>query len=176
MRNRRMVLAIFLLVAVFCIGSGFANVIDALDIIGTADITKEQAQAAFNEDVYFLNATAQAPNTAHVDANNNDRATFTINSLKGAGDTATFTFTVVNTGDLAATVTVNEVTNNNGEYFAFSYSIANDGNLPAKSGETDGELTITVTVTLQKTPTADLTSVTYNLELYATAQSAPVSP
>ena len=172
MRNRRMVLAIFLLVAVFCIGSGFAAVSDVLDIIGTSEITKEEAQAAFNEDVYFLNATSEDPNTAHVDANNNDRATFTINSLKGAGDTATFTFTVVNKGDLAATVTLHEETNNNGDYFDFSHSIANGGNLPAKSGETDGTLTITVIVTLKKTPTADLTSVTYNLELYATSVEA----
>jgi len=179
MRNRRMVLAIFLLVAVFCIGSGFAAVTDVLDIWGTAEVDENSYKAAYDADIYFIEASAEnVKDSAHVDANNNDRASFTVNSLGGQDDTAEFTFVVANYGDLSATLTLAPVSdgaenpsNNNTTFFDFAYQLSEE-TIPAKAGNEPGKATVTVTVRLLQTPTS-IQSATFDLELYATADNTP---
>lgn len=167
MKNRKMTLAIFLLVAVFCIGSGFAVVSDLLDVSGTANVSQGNAESAFDDHVYFTEAVANRAadgDSASIPAGNNDKATFTVASLKGANDTATFTFTIVNNGDLDATVTPRLTTIDNDEFFEVTSDWAGQAK-PLAAGD---EITYTITVTLKKTPT-DLQTCNINIELLATA-------
>ena len=157
MKNRRTVVVAFLLVAVLLLGVGYAALTDVLDITGTADIDQAAAESSFNEDIYFCAAVANDNgNTASVNADNNDKASFTANNLKGAGDTATFTFSIVNVGDVDAKITPRIITNTEPDYFEISSDWAGaTKDLPAGTTE-DAPLTYTVTVKLLKTPTATI--------------------
>ena len=153
MRNRKTIVVAFLLVAVMVLGVGYAALSDILDITGSADVNQSAAEEAFNEDIYFSAATAnQDGNTASVNSDNNDKASFTAKTLKGKGDKATFTFTIKNDGDVAATVTPKlnaTLGNTNTEYF----TITSDWDGESKTLAAGGELTYTITVELIKTPT-----------------------
>lgn len=153
MRNRKTVVVAFLLVAVMLLGVGYAALTDILDITGSADINQSAAEQAFNEDIYFKAAHANDDgNTASVNTDNKDKASFTVNSLKGKDDSASFTFTITNDGDLAAEVTPTlsaTAGNTNPEYF----SISSDWAGQSKTLDAGAELTYEVTVTLLKTPT-----------------------
>lgn len=165
MKNRKRVVVSFLLVAVMLMSVGYAALTDVLDITGSADVNKSAAENAYNAKIYFTGAVAnQTGNTASVNADNNDKASFTANTLQGAGDTATFTFTITNDGDLDATVTPSISSNTNETYF----SISSDWNGQPKTLEAGKTLTYTVTVTLKETPT-DTISGSFIIELTAVA-------
>lgn len=165
MKNRKRVVVSFLLVAVMLMSVGYAALTDVLDITGSADVNKSAAEDAYNADIYFTGAVAnQTGNTASVNADNSDKASFTANTLQGAGDTATFTFTITNDGDLDATVTPSISSNTNETYF----SISSDWNKQPKTLEAGKTLEYTVTVTLKETPT-DTISGSFIIELTAVA-------
>ena len=150
MKNRKTVVVAFLLLAVMLLGVGYAALTDVLDITGSADVNQSAAEEAFNEDIFFSAAVANdAGNTASVNADNNDKASFTANNLKGKGDKATFTFTIKNNGDVDATVTPNISSNTNAAYFGVSSDWAGQPK-DLKAGE---EITYTVTFELLETPT-----------------------
>ena len=152
MKNRKGLIA-FLVLAVMLLGVGYAALTDTLDITGSADVNQSAAEEAFNEDIYFSAAVAnEEGNTASINADNNDKASFTAKTLKGKGDTVTFTFTIKNDGDVAATVTPKlnaTLGNTNPEYF----SLTSDWDGATKTLAAGGELTYTLTVELLKTPT-----------------------
>ena len=167
MKKRRTLIISLLLVAALCLGIGYAALTDVLDINGTADVNQSAAEEAFNEDVYFSAAVAnEAGNVASVDTNDNDMASFTASTLKGAGDTATFTFTIKNDGDVAALVTPTLAAdgNSNAEYF----SIVSDWNAQPKTIAAGDSETYTVTVKLLKTPTESIHGA-FHIELTAVA-------
>jgi hypothetical protein len=145
---------------------GYAALTDVLDITGSADVNKSAAENAYNADIYFTAAVAnQTGNTASVNADNNDKASFTANTLQGKDDTATFTFTITNEGDLDAVVTPSISSNTNEQYFAISSDWAGQ----AKTLSAGQSLTYTVTVTLKETPT-DTISGSFIIELTAVAE------
>ena len=163
MKKRRSVVIAFLLIAALVMGIGYAALTDVLDITGSADINQSAAEDAFDEDIYFTTAVAnQEGNTASVNADNNDKASFSAKTLKGQGDTATFTFTIYNDGDLDANVTPSISSNTQEEYF----KISSDWNGQTKVLAAKGTLTYTVTVELLKTPTETL-SGSFIIELTA---------
>ena len=168
MKNRKTVVVAFLLCAVMLLGVGYAALTDTLDITGSADVNQTAAEEAFNEDIYFSAAVAnETGNTASINADNVDKASFTVNTFKGAGDTATFTFTIVNVGDVDATVTPRlnaTLGNTNPEYF----EISSDWNGATKDLDAGGSVTYTVTVKLIKTPTETI-SGSFLIELVATS-------
>lgn len=166
MKNKRTVIGVFFLVAVLCLGVGYAVVTDILDIQGVANVSATEAEKAFDQDVYFATAVANvAGDTASVNADNNDKATFTVNSLKGKDDTATFTFTIQNDGDLTANILPKLASNTNSEYF----EVKSDWNGVARDLAGGGATeTYTVTVKLLKTPTATV-GTSISIELTATA-------
>ena len=150
MKNRKFVVAAFLLVAVMLLGVGYAALTDVLDITGSADVNQSAAEEAFNEDIYFTAAVAnEAGNTASINADNNDKASFTANTLKGKGDKATFTYTITNDGDVDALVTPSISSNTNTKYFNV-YSDWNGKPTELAAGQT---VTYTVTIELLETPT-----------------------
>ena len=150
MKNRKFVVAAFLLVAVMLLGVGYAALTDVLDITGSADVNQSAAEEAFNEDIYFTAAVAnEAGNTASINADNHDKASFTANTLKGQGDKATFTYTITNDGDVDAVVTPSISSNTNETYFKV-YSDWNGQPRNLNAGDT---VTYTVTIELIETPT-----------------------
>ena len=168
MKNRKFVVAAFLLAAAMLLGVGYAALTDTLDITGSADVNQSAAEEAFNEDVFFTAAVAnQTGNTASINADNNDKASFTAATLKGKDDTVTFTFTITNDGDVKATVTPKlnaTLGNTNSEYF----SIKSDWDGQPKDLDAHSEITYTVTVKLLKTPTEAI-SGSFLIELVATS-------
>ena len=172
MKNRNKVVVAFLLAAVMLLGVGYAALSDTLEINGSADVNQSAAEEAFNEDVYFLSAVANGEgttNTASVNADNHDKASFTINDFKGAGDVATFTFTIVNVGDVAASITPKlnaTLGNTNPEYF----NITSDWNGASKVLAAHSEITYTITVELIKIPT-DAVTGSFLVELTAVADN-----
>ena len=171
MKNRRNVVIAFMIVAVMLLGIGYAALSDTLDITGSADVNQSAAEEAFNEDIFFSAAVAnETGNTASVNADNNDKASFTANTLKGKGDKVTFTFTITNDGDVAADVTPKlnaTLGNTNTEYF----SITSDWGGAAKTLDAHSEITYTVTVELLKTPTETI-SGSFLIELVAVSVDA----
>lgn len=174
MKNRKIVVVAFVIVATMLLGVGYATLTDVLDITGSADIYQSAAEEAFNDDIHFSAAVAnQAGNTASVNGDNNDKASFTANTLKGKDDEVTFTFTIVNEGDLNATVTptLNPTTGNTKpEYF----EISSDWNGEAKTLVAGGSLTYTVTVKLKVTPTETI-SGSFLIELTAVTTDTPAA-
>lgn len=163
MKNKKVVILSFLLVAVLCVGVGFAALTDILDIQGTAEVGNTAAEEAFNEDIYFSAAVAnETGNDAAVLADN-DKATFTAKTLKGKDDTVTFTFTVKNDGDLDAQVTPEITANDNETYFSCAIDWTGAKTIAAGASET-----ITVTVKLLKTPTETING-SFTVKLTATA-------
>ena len=171
MKNRRNVVVAFMLVAVMLLGVGYAALTDTLDINGTVDVNQSAAEEAFNEDIFFSAAAAnEAGNTASVNADNNDKASFTINTFKGKDDVATFTFTIKNNGDVDANVTPKlnaSLGNTNPEYF----SIVSDWDGATKTLAAGEEITYTLTVTMLKTPTETI-SGSFLVELVAVSVDA----
>ena len=166
MRNRKTVVVAFLLVAVMLLGTGYAQLTDTLDITGSADVNQSAAEEAFNEDIYFSAAVAnETGNTASVNADNNDKASFTANTLKGKDDKVTFTFTIKNDGDVDAEVTPKlnaSLGNTNSEYF----SVTSDWDGATKPLAAHSEIAYTITVELIKTPTETI-SGSFLVELTA---------
>lgn len=166
MKNRKHVVVAFLLVAAMLLGIGYAALTDVLDITGSADVNQSAAEEAFNEDIYFSAAVAnQDGNTARVNDDNKDKASFTANTLKGKDDYVTFTFTIKNDGDVDAeiTPTLNATTGNTKpDYF----EITSDWNGGSKTLEAGGSQTYTVTVKLTQTPTETI-SGSFLIELTA---------
>ena len=169
MKNRRNVVIAFMIVAVMLLGIGYAALSDTLDITGSADVNQSAAEEAFNEDVYFSAAVAnEVGNTASVNADNNDKASFTANTLKGKGDKVTFTFTIKNDGDVDAVVTPKlnaSLGNTNPEYF----SITSDWAGESRTLAAHSEITYTLTIELLKTPTETI-SGSFLVELVAVAE------
>ena len=168
MKNRKGLISL-MLVAVLLLGIGYAALSDTLDITGSADVNQSAAEEAFNEDIFFSAAVAnEAGNTASVNADNNDKASFTAATLKGKGDKVTFTFTIKNDGDVDATVTPKlnaSLGNTNPEYFSISSDWAGE----AKVLAAHSEVTYTLTVELLKTPTNTI-SGSFLVELVAVAE------
>ena len=168
MKSRKGLISL-MLVAVLLLGIGYAALTDTLDITGSADVNQSAAEEAFNEDIYFSAAVAnETGNTASVNADNNDKASFTAKTLKGKGDKVTFTFTIKNDGDVAATVTPKlnaTLGNTNPEYF----SLTSDWDGGAKTLAAGAEVTYTLTVELLKTPTETI-AASFLVELTAVAE------
>ena len=168
MKRRRTLITSLLLVAALVLGIGYAALTDVLDINGSATINQSAAEDAFDMDVYFSAAVAnEEGNTASVNSNDNDKASFTVNTLKGKGDVATFTFTIKNDGDVDAVVTPTLAAtggNTNPEYF----KVSSDWDGQAKTIAAGGSETYTVTIELLKTPTETIHGA-FHIELTAVA-------
>ena len=129
----------------------YAAVTDILYIEGVATVNATEAEKAFDADIKFVNAVANGAGTTNTASIvNDDKAGFTVNSLAGKGDSATFTFTIRNDGDLTAQVTPMIHENTNPAYFEVKSDW--DGSSKELAGN-GAEITYTVTVTMLQTPT-----------------------
>ena len=173
MKNRKIAIVAFFLVAVLCIGAGYAAVTDLLDIQGTAEVSQTNAQSAFDENLKFIDAVAnQTGNTATVNPQNNDKASFSANSLKTKDETVTFTFTIENSNtDLDASVTPRITSETNADYF----EISSDWAGATKTIEAGTTELYTVTVRLKKQP-VDVVGAGFGIEFTAEAREKAVTP
>ena len=172
MKTKRISFVAFLLCAIMLLGVGFASITQTLDITGTTEVTLVGATQSFDDDVYFTKAEAnQAGNTASIKADNNDGGTFTINTFKGAGDTATFTYTIESVFDQAVTIKVKTVgvSGANSSKFSITTDCPVEGVTLAAGNVTAQTTTITVTVTLNEPPTAANFTAQFGVELEAVA-------
>ena len=156
MKSRKLAVVAFLLVAVLTIGIGYAALTTHLNIRGAATVSVEGAQSAYADDIKFITASQAGPSDPAYTASIGDGKTadFSVTGLKGANESVTITYTIANSGDLASTVKleVNYPTVSNDEYF----SIAIGGGDYTTNGvalDAGDSITVTVTVTLLKTPT-----------------------
>ena len=153
MRNRKRIIASFVIIACMLMAVGFAALSDTLNINGEAEVDFTSANSGFDADVYFSAATAtnvEKGDLANV-TTDVDIARFSVRSLAAKDETATFTFTVKNDNEFDAYVKVNDAksVNNNDEYFSLAMS-ESSFTVPAHS-----EHSFTITVTLLKTPQLD---------------------
>lgn len=177
MKNRKIVVVAFLLIAVLLLGVGYAALTDTLTIIGNAHIDVDTANKTFDERIYFSDAKATSSTgtgtTADTASFTADDATYTANKLAIKGEMSVFTFTIKNDSNVDAVISVNTTklsgdtnpSNSNTQKFTVEYSYP-DGMTIAKNG---GTITVVVTVTLKDVVTS-ATSATFGIELTATSK------
>ena len=171
MRNRKTVITAFILVAVMVMAIGFAAMADDLYITGSANITAENAETAFGEDIYFTKAVMSADRgTASIGPDDSgdaaDKVTITVNenALKGKGDSVICTIELSNMGDVDAWVNLDSIVENS-EYFAVTTNWTTS-TLALPAG---GHVDIIVNISCTKTPqtaVATTFSITYTATDY----------
>lgn len=149
MKNRKIVVVSFLLVAVMLLGIGYANLTDTLNIIGDAEVSHANANSAFDADVYFSAVSEGVGYTASIDEP--DKASFKVTGLSGGGESISITYTITNDNEFPASVIIDatNTTTTNATYFTCT-SDKGDGEaivIDASSTET-----VTLTITLIETP------------------------
>lgn len=176
MKNRKIVVVAFLLIAVLLLGVGYAALTDTLTIIGNAHIDVDTANKTFDEKIYFSAAEATSSTgsgtTADTASYTADDATFTANKLATVGQKSVFTFTITNDSNVDAVISVapnklsgdTNPSNSNDTKFTVEYSYPDGMNI-AKNG---GTIRVVVTVTV-KEPVTSATSATFGIELTATS-------
>ena len=178
MKNRKIVLLAFLLVATMVVGIGYATITSSLTVGGTSVVSQDTGNfkvrftsipVITSTEGFITNATATIGT-----GENPITATFQSSNLKKEGDKAQATFTVENVsngldatlGDIAYTLSVkdddgNDVANPS-QYFSV---VAEFGKTTLTQGEST---TLTITITLLKTPVDNIT-VEYTVKSITTA-------
>ena len=180
MKNRKVIVTAFLLIAVMIVGVGYAAVSDTLNFGGDATVSDSQAQHQFDLDVRITAVSEDnvtwvdyAADTTEINRaddlivniidgagdNVQDSVDFQVFNLADAGDTEVIWFKVENESAHAPTLTESDITEQGtGDHFTANYEIfSTDGVtkttvLPAKSGSTNGAVLVKLTITLNSTP------------------------
>ena len=192
MKNRRIVIAAFLCVAMLVVGVGYAALSGHLTLRGEASFNKDAAEDGFIENIVFSEAAVKdgtggsAKTDTIVDSAtaNMQEASFTVKTLAVQDESVTFTYKLTNNNLVAAYidihamhddgVTPNPTTTFN-HYEVTSIKIdgtemlATDANVTLAEGAT---VEVEVTVDLKSTPSTELTPETYFLHLTATSVDA----
>ncbi len=192
MKKRRIMIAAFLLASCLVIGFGFAALTTSMEIVGTAITHPNNDQldakirfaSAKDNSTYPDGTPAESKNAASIDSNDNDRALFSVNTLKNEGDTATFTFTIesVSVYDIELDVSISNQTRPASDlpkvYPTSLYTVTTDWEAnkatlaKAANAETPSTITITVTVTLNTNPVENIRG-DFTLLVNATAHGDP---
>lgn len=175
MKNRKVIVTAFLLVAVMLLGVGYAAVSDTLNFGGDATISGDQAQHEFDVDVKII-AVSEDMATWHdyssagaeinresdlvVDImgsgdNQQDVVDFQIFSLSDAGQSKTIWFKVENESAHDATLIPSDITENGThDYFDSAYEIYTaDGSATTRVLPAGGEVLVKLVITVKATPT-----------------------
>ena len=173
MKKKRTLTVVAAVLAVLMLGVGYAAVAnDVLTINGTASATPSDNNfvVQFDQDT-----EVDSDDTVTAAYTGTTTATFSASGLTAKGQTASATYAIENlSADLAANLTavVGDLTNDaegnedDKSYFSVNYSFA------STSVEAGGDTTLTVTVTMLKTPVAENVSVTFPVTITA----KPVQP
>ena len=182
MKKRRTLIISLLLIAALALGIGYAALGDDLEVEGYAKITGDSADKAFAADIYFTKAIMSAEKgTAEIIADSKgeaaDKVKITVNDgvLGGQGDSVMVALEISNVGDLDAYVTLGGINVTNSEYFAVTTSWGTNNTQSLAKGST---LDCNVTITVLKTPTADIDTtftIGFTAETVDTATTIPAS-
>ena len=173
MKNRRITIVAFLLLAALTLGIGYAALSDTLWITGSASVGADAGQDAFENDIYFSKAISdQTRVRAEIDPTDNNKATMTMVTyedktqmpLKKVGDQLVATFTVQSKSDLDAKIKATVTSNANPEYFEV-YTNWGDVAQDLLAGKTAD---VTVTVVLIKTPNNGAVQTSFEIRLDVT--------
>ena len=158
MKNRRSIIAVFLMVAVLCLAVGYANVADDLSINGTLSLSNDVLDEEFEANVTFAGPAISNASTienktgvtAELNADDTDELIITVpgTAFKAIGQTLVVTVKAVNSGTAAATVTVDTVTE--GTYFDVEITPNVETELAAAANGVNGEIKYTITITDRK--------------------------
>ena len=185
MKNKRNVLIAFILICCLCLSIGYAALTDTLNVNGTVGVNvlsddttddndtpnddtndKTAWETDFDADVHFANASGVG---AVINANDNDILTITVptNAIKPNNRTVTYTVDIVNEStDYDANITLAQI-NANGD-FVYDVKWTNGDAQPAtiakKTGDTDSSKNVTITITYNGSPTADVAAVSFNVD------------
>ena len=175
MKNRKVIVTAFLLIAVMILGVGYAAVSDTLNFSGDAMISDGQVQHEFDADIKITavsedNATwiDYAPSTVEIERTNDlivniidgagdniqDQADFQIYNLTDAGETQVIWFKVENASaheaDLSGTMITETGT---GDYFDSEYTVYSaDGTTETTKLPASGTVLVKLVITLKNTP------------------------
>lgn len=172
MKNRKRVIVAFMLVACMLLGVGYAAITTHLNIQGGATVSVEGATEAFSADVKFtaVDTGSDASKFATASIGDGKTADFSLTGLKGAGDSASLIYTITNTGDLDATVSVDvqNTTNSNETYFTVETEWIDADTSIEKAG---GTVQLKVTISLKATPSNSTapTTAQFNIRLHVTS-------
>ncbi len=113
MKNRRIGIIAFVLVAVLLMGVGYAALSDQLDITGAIAMNNEVIKDDFDADVHFVTThtptmtITRGESSVDIDAtktsasyvaNDNDKASFSAKQFQELGETVTVTYQIINEG------------------------------------------------------------------------------
>jgi len=189
MKNRKLLIAVFLCFAMLVTGIGYATLSGHLSIDGRASYSKTAAETGFIENIVFSDAQVVGNGSAKNDTLKDEAsasgqtATFTVRTLAAQDEVVTFTYKLTNNNTVDAIISVkpqhDDTTSNPSTTFTY-YEIVSlkVGSVEMKDTTTTdtytlpadgGEVTVTVIVDLKSTPTTDIAQETYFLHLTATS-------
>lgn len=164
MKNKRFFYGFIVLVALLCLGIGYAAVSKNLTING-----KVNADAAGADALEVLFTSSIDTNCTTVIAEGGQSATITTDSLKAVGDQATAVITITNNSqDLRAIITKLSGAfddNTYNTYFTLTISEISSTPLAANGGET----TVTVSIRLKQLPVDAISNAAFTVILKAEA-------
>ena len=174
MKNRRLVIGAFLMVAVLSLGVGFAALSDTLSVGGTVAYSPEAAADEFNADVYFVSpavdtgaSTCEKTDSIQVavgadgeDAN--DKLTITVgeDAFTSAGQVAVINVKVQNDSTDAVSVSLDTEAANTTDIQGV-FAIAVTGVDAIDAGD---EGVVMITITLNKTVQVEDASISLTLK------------
>ena len=181
MKNRKIVVIAFVLIAALALGIGYASVTTTLTVDGRGILN---GQSILNAAISYKNGEIQTKNGIKNDTlgtvtfnENNDQAVVTIGGLTAVGEEAVVLLVVQNLGAVDATLSFDEndlaITNNDAgggnEYFDITIDQTNNGATVAANG---GTVPVKIHVKLATVPTSsDDVTVTFTFEYTATSVS-----
>ena len=158
MKNRRIVVVALMLVAVLCVGVGYAALNDTIDFTGKVNYTPK---------LQIVWGTVTDSEGILTNSEGTDTDTFTVSMDTTewiVGETKTFTITVRNISHYAAeNVAVQALTTTAVEENYTVTAEVTDGDTIA----VDGTATVTVTVTMNSYPTDTVTDATFTFQVSA---------
>ena len=164
MKNKRFFYGFIVLVALLCLGIGYAAISKNLTINGNVN-----ADAAGSDALQVLFTAHNDTNCTTTIASDGQSATITTNSLKTVGETAKAVITITNNSQhLRAIITKLSGAfddNTYNTYFTLTISEISSTPLAANGGTT----TVTVTITLKKLPVESISNAGFTITLKAEA-------
>lgn len=167
MKNRKLVIVSFMIIAALTLSIGYAALSTTLTINGTAGVSAEAIE--FTNDVIFTGAQSnnETFGTAAV-AQNGQTASFTVSGITQKDDRVQFTYTIKNNSehDVNIEITTHPTTSATDSKFSVSTAL---GSNTIAAGQS---ITATVTVILNETVTQAVNDVSYVIVYTATSIDA----
>lgn len=161
MKNRGIVVVAIMLVAVLCLGVGYAALNDAITATGTVNVTATGFDLQWENDDTSQIVTSATGNTL----------TFTVDATKlvKANDSVTIKAKVKNASTENFIAKITEVTVTPSTSYSAYYSVAIAGIAVNDEIAKDANQEVTITVTLKQMPVEDITNDTFKIVIGAEA-------